>query len=362
MGIILRNNKTITPSIVIEKIEKSDEWQPDADMVWAKSVCENDVQEGFQCKVLQMINNSETTTNIVVPSDGAVKTSDGGYYTENVTHTWDDTNARQSAVGDYKLRWLIYYDNDNFNAVTNILDNAMYTCLSNKIFNAITFKSNQYLQYFDLINNAKLSATNLTACFSGCYSLQSIPLFDTSNVTETNSMFLNCYSLKSIPSFDISNVTDVNSMFMGCSALKSIPLLDNGNLINLSSTFNGCSTLQFIPFFDTNKTTRLISAFDNCFEIKALNLNLISITSAWMQGSVINHCVNLEFLTLTNVKVSINISSSTKYSRETLLGIINNLVDLTGQTAQTLTMGSTNLAKLTDEDKQIATNKNWSIQ
>lgn len=74
MGIKYRNNKAITPIIVTEKAES---WQPDADMVWAKSVCKNDVQEGFQCKVLQMINNSETTTNIVVPSDGAVKTSDG---------------------------------------------------------------------------------------------------------------------------------------------------------------------------------------------------------------------------------------------------------------------------------------------
>ena len=64
MGIILRNNKTITPSIVIEK---SDEWKPDADMVWAKSVCENDVQEGSfpYGKFLAMTDDKEKTTSLL---------------------------------------------------------------------------------------------------------------------------------------------------------------------------------------------------------------------------------------------------------------------------------------------------------
>lgn len=257
---------------------------------------------------------------------------------------------------------MIYYDNDIVSAVTNILYNAMYTCLSNKKFDNLTFRSNQCLQYFDLINNAKFLGSSLRDCFSGCHLLQSIPLFDTSSITDMSSMFFNCYSLQSIPSFDISSITNINNAFNGCTALKSIPLLDNGNLINLSNTFNGCSTLQSIPFSDTNKTTRLTNAFFGCFEIKALNLNLINITSGWMQGSMMNECINLEFLTLTNIKANLSINYSTKYSRETLLGIINNLVDLTGQTAQILAMGLVNLAKLTDEDKQIATNKNWTLQ
>jgi hypothetical protein len=37
------------------------------------------------------------------------------------------------------------------------------------------------------------------------------------------------------------------------------------------------------------------------------------------------------------------------------------LADRTGQTAKTLTMGATNLAKLTDGQKAIATNKNWTL-
>ena len=37
------------------------------------------------------------------------------------------------------------------------------------------------------------------------------------------------------------------------------------------------------------------------------------------------------------------------------------LKDNTGTTAKTLTLGATNLAKLTEEQKQIATDKNWNL-
>jgi hypothetical protein len=47
--------------------------------------------------------------------------------------------------------------------------------------------------------------------------------------------------------------------------------------------------------------------------------------------------------------------------RASLRALINGLADLTGQTAQTLTLGETLIAKLTEEDIAIATAKNWTI-
>ncbi len=44
-----------------------------------------------------------------------------------------------------------------------------------------------------------------------------------------------------------------------------------------------------------------------------------------------------------------------------VVGWLNALKDLTGETAKTLTIGSTNLAKLTAEEIAIATNKNWNL-
>ena len=62
---------------------------------------------------------------------------------------------------------------------------------------------------------------------------------------------------------------------------------------------------------------------------------------------------------MINIGTNLDISSSTKFTREALLEIIGNLKTVTS--TKTLTMGSTNLAKLTEEDKAIATNKGWTL-
>ncbi len=52
----------------------------------------------------------------------------------------------------------------------------------------------------------------------------------------------------------------------------------------------------------------------------------------------------------------------TGLTRENIVNhILVKLGDNTGQSALTLTLGATNLAKLTDEDKAIATAKNWTL-
>lgn len=79
--------------------------------------------------------------------------------------------------------------------------------------------------------------------------------------------------------------------------------------------------------------------------------------------SMFNGTSNLEFVTLgDNFNCdNLNLSSSTKYSRETILQWLNALADRTGRTAYKLTIGATNLAKLTEDDILIATNKNWTL-
>lgn len=59
--------------------------------------------------------------------------------------------------------------------------------------------------------------------------------------------------------------------------------------------------------------------------------------------------------------LQLDISPSTLFSRETLVNILNNYADMTGKSTVKLTLGSENLAKLTDEDKLIATNKNITL-
>ena len=62
---------------------------------------------------------------------------------------------------------------------------------------------------------------------------------------------------------------------------------------------------------------------------------------------------------MINIGTYLDITSSTKFTREALLEIIGNLKTVTS--TKRLTMGSTNLAKLTDADKEIAINKGWTL-
>ena len=135
---------------------------------------------------------------------------------------------------------------------------------------------------------------------------------------------------------DTSNVTDMSNMFYSCSSLTSVPQLDTRNVTSMDTMFNYCSKLTTIPQLDTSKVT---------------NLNYI-----------FNACRSLETIHMFNMKVNFDISSSNEFTREALVEIINNCYDVTtlNKTAK-LTMGSTNLAKLTDEDKLIATNKGWTL-
>ena len=160
------------------------------------------------------------------------------------------------------------------------------------------------LKYEDTEN-----VTSMSFMFDNCSSLITIPLLDTSKVTNMTAMFQSCYILTTIPQLYISKVTNISYMFFGCINLTTIPQLDVSNVTNMNSTFDGCS--------------------------------------------------NLTGIHMTGMKVNFNISSSTLFTREALLEIINNLGTITS--TQTLRMGSTNLAKLTDEDKAIATNKGWTL-
>lgn len=70
----------------------------------------------------------------------------------------------------------------------------------------------------------------------------------------TAQMFRGNKSLKFLPIIDTSNVTNMNSMFSGCTALTSIPQLDTSNVTDMGSTFSGCTALRFIKITNLGKS------------------------------------------------------------------------------------------------------------
>ena len=100
--------------------------------------------------------------------------------------------------------------------------------------------------------------------------------------------------------------------------------------------------------------------FYNCLSLKQIN---IPATLSTIMGTAFYNCSSLENVTIKNGFNcnNLNLSSSTLYSAATIVSWLNALADRTGQTAYTLTIGSTNLAKLSAAEIAIATNKNWNL-
>ena len=240
------------------------------------------------------------------------------------------------------------------------------------------FEACQQLTSIPQFNTSKV--TNMNHMFSGCSSLTSIPLLDTSNVTngigmfkgcsnltsipqlnisnfaKTSSMFEDCTSLTTIPQLDTSNATSIGSMFRGCTNLTSIPQLNTSNISTTAYTFYYCKSLTTIPLLGTSKVINMSAMFYSCTNLTTVPaLDASNVTNKGNMNTMFAGCTNLKSILMTNIGADLNISASTKFEREDLLVILNNLKTVTE--ARTLTMGETNLAKLTEEDKAIATNK-----
>lgn len=156
---------------------------------------------------------------------------------------------------------------------------------------------------------------------------------DTADLEFFNEVFANCKYLSSIPLLDTSKVTEMNKTFSECPKLSSIPAFNLSKVITMQLTFEGCVALKSIPAFDASNIIGFYNTFQGCY--------------------------NLETIHMINIGANLDISPSTKFTREALLEIIGNLKTVTS--TMTLTMGATNLAKLTEEDKAIATNKGWTL-
>ena len=189
-------------------------------------------------------------------------------------------------------------------------------------------------------------------------SLKKIEFINTSNIINIGTA-----AFASSPSLTTINLPDeLRSIgyqaFYGCSSLTTINLPNNLTSIG-SEVLRNCPSLTTINLPDELRSIGY-QAFYGCSSLTTINLpnNLTSIGS-----EVLRNCPSLENVTIENGFNcnNLNLSSSTRYSVETIVSWLEALADRTGQAAFTLTIGATNLNKLTAEQKAVATNKNWTL-
>jgi surface protein len=201
------------------------------------------------------------------------------------------------------------------------------------------------------------AATNMSSMFVSCFSLQSVPLFNTANVTSMSTMFNSCYSIKSVPLFDTANVTTMSSMFSGCTSLQSAPLFNTANVTNMGSIFNNCFSLQSVPLFNTANVTNMSTMFNNCASLNSIPaLSTAAITSDFgaffaSGANSLNRCQMVFQRTVS--------FANCQLSRDAIVEIFNNLAVVVSATI-TIT-GNWGVTALSAADLLIATSKGWVV-
>ena len=123
-------------------------------------------------------------------------------------------------------------------------------------------------------------------------------------------MFTYCSSLTSLDlsSFDTSAVTNMDSMFRGCSGLTSLDLssFNTSAVTNMYAMFNGCSGLTSLGMssFNTSAVTSMSLMFYNCGKLTALDLSSFNTSAVTSMQSMFYNCTALTSLDLSNFNTS----------------------------------------------------------
>lgn len=217
------------------------------------------------------------------------------------------------------------------------------------------FNNDKLLVFMPFVDTS--TGTLFDSMFKGCSSLVNVPDLDTSEGTSFNSMFSNCSVLKKAPKIDTSKGTSFSSMFMYCSNLETVPEMDTSNGMYFGDMFFNCPNITMLAELDGSNAISIMSCFGVLSELESF-------------GGFKNIGKAYTVKTTNNSAYSLSFQNSTLLTHDSLMNIINKVYDLNltydvtnGGTlyTQKLTIGSTNLAKLTAEEIAIATNKGWTV-
>ena len=199
--------------------------------------------------------------------------------------------------------------------------------------------------------------TNFDYCWYDCMSLTSFPLIDTISGTSFTNAWYNCASLTSFPQLDLSNGSSFSMTWTFCSSLKEFPLINTAKGTNFNFAWGYCTSLTNFPMLDLSSGTDFSNAWSSCPALTTIGqLDLSSgtdFTNAWSSCSSLTNLGGFGA-----ISADIDLSPCTNLTVESLMNVITQAATVTGKT---MTLGSTNLAKLTDEQKAIATNKGWTL-
>ena len=174
---------------------------------------------------------------------------------------------------------------------------------------------------------------------------------DLSAITSFIKSFAYLYSLTEVIGMNIPNVTNFTEVFSQCSGLEKVELLNTGKIMSWSQAFSKCTKLNTLSELDGSSANYMINIFLDCTSLENFG-GFKNLGKNYGQNNL-----------YSGYKL---VLGKTILTHESLMNVINGLYDLNltydvanGGTlyTQSLNLGSTNLAKLTEEEIAIATNK-----
>lgn len=140
---------------------------------------------------------------------------------------------------------------------------------------------------------------------------------------------------------------------------EELKKVDFSTCTDLYQTF-AYGTMTQLGIIDMSKATRANVAFDTCSKLHTID-KIISSAITTFVSNTFRGCTALVNVLFEGViaKNGLDVSPCTLLTHDSLMSIINCLKD--GVSGLTATLGATNLAKLTDAEKAIATQKGWTL-
>ena len=299
--------------------------------------------QDFSTKILQIPSGGENTLKKLLDATKTTKYLFSSYEGNDIPNLIQYNDTSEVTNMSYMYQWCkaTNFPLLNMSKVTNV-SYMFYHCTN-------------------IVTAPILNLSNVANCesvFRDCANLTTCEISDFSNATNVDGLFATCRKLTNIPSQLITpKVTDTGFMFYECNALETAPEMNTSNVTDMSKMFYGCDKLTTVPLYDTSKVTRMEEMFWHCSDLQTVPA--FDCSNVTNMNNIFASCRSLKSILMTNIGVSLNISASTLFDREDLVLILNNLKTVT--TEKVLTMGATNLAKLTDSDKAIATDKGWTL-
>ena len=183
-------------------------------------------------------------------------------------------------------------------------------------------------------------------------------------------MFYNSNRLESlnVSNFNTAKVTDMSGMFHGIKPTElDLSSFNTSQVTDMSEMFGWCSNIVSLDLshFNVSNVTSMRNMFDYCGKLISLNIsnwimsNVTDVYEMFNATSLIETIV-CDGLKLPDIDLSyISLNSCPKLTVDSIVGLLNALPQSTHN--RSFQIGQTNIDKLSEEQKAIATNKNWRL-